>query len=292
MTEQLSSPIHRFRAVLLRAGVREHEVIRNGGSVVGLSSVQGHYDAWTWIDHLPFAAADELLPVGDVCTLSIDHAGASSLVLTQFALQEADLALDHVSPLACPVAGEVGETRRLIASIHCTEIRDFVAEALSVEAAYRWFWTCPASLSHHHAYPGGLARHSREVAERAALAVGDKPLQRDIAIAYGLLHDYGKIWSYENGGLSRAAQRLGHEQLGYEKMMAPIQRLRARFDEGGYIIQSLLSGAWKRDGHPPIAAVGNIVRSLDQFSAEEDRVPHGPARPWRANHHSAGARIA
>jgi hypothetical protein len=291
MTSYVSSPIHRFRAVLLRGSLREQEVVRNGGTVVRLAAGHGHYDAWTWIDHLPFAAIDELLPVGDVCTLSLDHAGAPTLVLTQFVQRETDVALNHVSPLACPVVGEVGETRRLIASINRSEIRYFVEEALSIEAAFQWFWTCPASLSHHHAYPGGLARHSREVAERAARAVGDKPLQRDIAIAYGLLHDYGKLWSYDNGHLSRAAQRLGHEQLGYEKLMAPIQRLRERFDEGGYIMQSLLSGAWKRDGHRPIAAVGSIVRSLDQFSAEEDRVAHSWARHKISQHRSKTLRI-
>jgi hypothetical protein len=285
-------PIHRFSAVLLRGGVREHEVFRNGGTVVGLATCQGHYDAWTWIDPLAFATADGLVPVGDVCTLLIEHAGGSGLVLTKFAARPADLALHHVSPLACPVAGEVGEIRRLVASIEQPELRIFVEEALSIEAAFRWFWTCPASLSHHHAYPGGLARHSREVAERAARAVGDKPLQRDIAIAYGLLHDYGKLWSYDNGHLSRAAQRLGHEQLGYERLMAPIQRLRERFDEGGYLMQSLLSGAWKREGHAPIAAVGSIVRSLDQFSAEEDRLARRPSRSGRAPRLQSAARVS
>ena len=85
------------------------------------------------------------------------------------------------------------------------------------------------------------------------------------------MHDFGKLWSHDSGHLTRAAQHLGHEHLGFEKLMPLILQLRERWDEGGYIMQSLLSGNWKCDGQAPIVAVGNVVRSLDQFSAEGDQ---------------------
>jgi hypothetical protein len=243
----------------------------SGGQALTLVSIQGRFEAWSWINDLPLAGPDDPVPVGRVCTLALGASDASALVLTRFVPSPHEHALRFVSPLACPVAGEVSAVRRLVGSIVHVELRRFVSEALSITTAFHWYWTCPGSLAHHHSYPGGLARHSREVAERAARAVGDRPSQRDFAIAYGLLHDYGKLWSYEDGHLTRIAQRLGHEHLGFEKLMASLHRLRDQWDEGGYVMQSLLSGNWKRDRHAPAVAIGNIVRSLDQFSAEDDR---------------------
>jgi len=280
MKTDSSTAIHQFLAALLPTALRDATLSDSGGQALTLACLQGRFEAWTWIDDLPLAGMDDPIPVGTVCTLALGATHASALVLTRFAPAQDEHALQFVSPLACPVAGEVSAIRRLIASIHSNDLRRFVSEALSVSAAFHWYWTCPASLSHHHAYAGGLARHSRDVAERAARAVGDKQQQRDYAIAYGLLHDYGKLWSYEDGHLTRAAQRLGHEQLGYEKLMKPLHRLHERWEEGGFVMQSLLSGNWKRDRHAPAVAVGNLVRSLDQFSAEDDQSmrrtrPHG-----------------
>jgi len=271
MNSHEPSPIHQIIAAVLPAACIEPDLSASGGQALSLVSTQGKFNAWTWIHDLPLAGPDDPVPVGTACTLSLGASNASALVLTRFKPAHDEHALRFVSPLACPVAGEVSTVRRLVASIRNPDLRDFVCEALSITAAFHWYWTCPASLAHHHAYPGGLARHSREVAERAARAVGDRPLHRDYAIAYGLLHDYGKLWSYEDGHLTRAAQRLGHEQLGYDKLMKLLHRLRERWEEGGYVMQSLLSGNWKRDRHAPAVAVGNIVRSLDQFSAEEGR---------------------
>lgn len=118
-----------------------------------------------------------------MCTLTLGAHDATALVLTRFQRSPDVHALQFVSPLACPVTGEVSAIRRLIDSIADDDLRRFVVEALSISTAFHWYWTCPASLAHHHAYPGGLARHSREVAERAARAVGDKRDQRDFAIA-------------------------------------------------------------------------------------------------------------
>ena len=265
------SPIHEFTAALLPTNMHELELSAAGGQALSLVCTQGQFEAWSWIHDLPLAGPDDLVPVGSVCTLALGAPDASALVLTRFVPSSDEHALRFVSPLACPVAGEVSAVRRLIGSIVHVELRHFVSEAFSITTAFHWYWTCPGSLAHHHAYPGGLARHSREVAERAARAVGDRPSQRDFAIAYGLLHDYGKLWSYEDGHLTRVAQRLGHEHLGFEKLMSPLHRLRDRWEEGGYVMQSLLSGNWKRDRNAPAVAVGNIVRSLDQFSAEDDR---------------------
>ncbi|AHK78912.1 metal-dependent phosphohydrolase [Ectothiorhodospira haloalkaliphila] len=60
----------------------------------------------------------------------------------------------------------------------------FAADFLTLSAAYR----C------HHAEPGGLLRHSLEVAEGIqALNLKMHPLKRDAGILLGLFHDVGKV---------------------------------------------------------------------------------------------------
>lgn len=54
----------------------------------------------------------------------------------------------------------------------------------------------PASLSHHHAYPGGLLEHTLEVCAFAAAYPVRLTWQRDVVIAASLWHDVGKTTEY------------------------------------------------------------------------------------------------
>lgn len=194
-----------------------------------------------------------------------------------------DFALLPDGPVGASAVGQLQWLIDTIDTIDNSYLSRFLKSAFSVRDAFLWFWTCPASIAHHHAEPGGLVRHTLEVATRAAQAMRGNPVQRDFAIAYALLHDYGKLWSYDDGHLTEIARKLGHELIGYEKLFPYILRLRDEWPEGGLVMQSLLSGEWKRNGTKPIQAVGNVVRSLDQFSAEGSVVGHKNAkiRSWR-----------
>lgn len=56
------------------------------------------------------------------------------------------------------------------------------------------FWSWPGSLSHHHDYKGGLAKHTFEV---AAELQGISGLDQDIAITSAIWHDFAKIYDYD-----------------------------------------------------------------------------------------------
>ncbi|OPX86367.1 MAG: 3'-5' exoribonuclease YhaM [Pelotomaculum sp. PtaB.Bin104] len=57
------------------------------------------------------------------------------------------------------------------------------------------FENAPGAVFHHHAYLGGCLLHSIRVAEMAAV-ICDLELDPDLIIAGGLLHDIGKLVSY------------------------------------------------------------------------------------------------
>ncbi len=117
--------------------------------------------------------------------------------------------------------------RNVVDSIGDAEIRTLVKNVLEegfthseVEPTIP-FERAPASRSTHHAYPGGLLEHTVSVAEMAvALAevfggVYGVEVNVDIVRAAAVLHDYGKVTSYEekeDGGykLSDLGRRIDH----------------------------------------------------------------------------------
>ncbi len=87
--------------------------------------------------------------------------------------------------------------------------------------------TLPGSRTYHHAYPGGWLEHTRSVAE-ICLFLADQyrrqypdmqpPLDRDLVLAGGILHDIGKLRELDCSPLQTAYSAdgalLGHMVLG------------------------------------------------------------------------------
>lgn len=64
---------------------------------------------------------------------------------------------------------------------------------------YVEFYTCPASLGHHHAYKGGLFTHTQEVVEYCLYLSSlnlKNGVDNDILLTAALWHDLAKIWEY------------------------------------------------------------------------------------------------
>jgi hypothetical protein len=169
----------------------------------------------------------------------------------------------------CPVEGTVAQVRELVANLEDPELRNFVLDVFELKDVFKYFWTCPASIRDHHAFAGGLAVHSLEVATAVTQLRDLGQTYLSIAIVYALFHDVGKVWSYENGTLTAEATELGHEHIGLEKVLPSLQQLRRKWPEGGLMLQALFAGGGYRDDKRRGRAIGKVVRSLDAFSAEQ-----------------------
>ncbi len=76
-------------------------------------------------------------------------------------------------------------------------IKSLVESFLSDEEFFNNYLTAPAGKLWHHAYIGGLADHSANVAELALrAAAGYDFLDKDYLLFGGLFHDAGKIGQY------------------------------------------------------------------------------------------------
>lgn len=179
-------------------------------------------------------------------------------------------ALWHMPEDLCPVPGTLPSVQELIHSIDAAPLKTFLLDVFARRDMHKVFWTMPASIRHHHAYPGGLAVHSMEVATDIAQHVGLTDIERDLGIAAGLLHDVGKVWAYTpDMELTTAARAMGHELLGLSRLEPYLRDLERHWADGAWAMRVLLSGQcrMRADGSLPHSLVQRL-RACDQRSAE------------------------
>lgn len=228
------------------------------------------WNAVAW-PSMPLPDDRSALPVCDVTLLDIRQGNTDApFALVHWEPVEATVLLDLLPDHLCPIPEVVTQTCDLIRSIAFEPLRALIVAVLRMPQVHERYWTLPASLSHHHAYPGGLAQHSLEVTVAAANIRGVDPWQRDILVTYALLHDIGKVWAYANGRLTDEARRAGHEAIGHRRLLCPLASLQQADAHTHGMLDALLSGAWKSAYRHPAAALGDIVRAMDRFSAARD----------------------
>lgn len=84
--------------------------------------------------------------------------------------------------------------RALLAGLRDVHLRRLAEAFLADEAFLERLAAAPAAVNHHHAYPGGLLRHTVDLMELAALVAPRYPqLDGDQLLFGAFLHDLGKI---------------------------------------------------------------------------------------------------
>lgn len=239
------------------------------------------YEALTWIP--PFATDAVWMPKVHVTEVdALTHDFAPYPVVTHMVRTKNAPILPLISTCNDPL-GLVQRLKDVVNTIAAISLVDFVNDVFTLREVYLHFWTCPASQDYHHAFRGGLAVHSIEMAERASRTPYASSDDRDFAIVYALFHDIGKILCFGRKGFT-SSQDLGHELAGVLLLKDTLDALEARWEDGAIALTTLLAGLWKVKGGRPILALGKIVQAFDQDSVEQDRRKNkGPGRqPWVA----------
>lgn len=196
-----------------------------------------------------------------------------------------DHSLYHLPLDICPVEGTYMGTLELIDSIDTPPLYRLLWRVFREREIVARYWTMPASVRHHHAFPGGLATHSLEVARDLAGQAAMGSHERELCIAAGLLHDIGKVWSYTpDMFLNTAARAMGHELLGLSRLERELKILEGEWPDGAYTMRVLLSGCgrMRQDGSIPSALVARL-KAADQRSCELERNRRNPMQAWKPN---------
>jgi 3'-5' exoribonuclease len=125
------------------------------------------------------------------------------------------------------------DLRELLATIRNPHLRRLVALVFG-ERSPTWaeFREVPAAKYYHQAYRHGLLEHSLTVAQAVSAISAIFPgIDRDLAVTGALLHDIGKVDSYEFDGetdevsMSELGRLYGEIALGYYRVRRLIERL-------------------------------------------------------------------
>ena len=260
--------IHRFPAALwsvrTRAGAVEsiEEPAR-----FQLADASGQWSAVSWLPEIAGHAGDAM-QTGVATTIDVRNHPSDPLAITAWEPDPNLDILELIPSSACPVPDVVAQVRDMVRNLHSPLLRDFMRSVFSLPDVFRYYWTCPASLAHHHAKAGGLALHSLEVAVTAGNWTELSTWEHDVVVTHALLHDLGKIWSYDEGCLSAEARQFGHERLGLERIRPQLETFAALDPVMGRRVFDLLLGEWKKSCKHPAAGLGNIVRAMDQFTVD------------------------
>ncbi len=170
----------------------------------------------------------------------------------------------------------VERTYELAESVQHEALRAFVHEVFGLKAVFYDFWTSTAGRM-HHAWGGGLAAHSVEVAEAVnrmmARSHAPAPVFAEAECELGrvaaLLHDIGKTVSYTADRRCTArALAVGHEYLGLELLQRPLDTLRQQ-DEAmaDALVSLLLSRTRYTHGPYRCEAIREVISLADNASA-------------------------
>lgn len=174
-----------------------------------------------------------------------------------------------------PFPNESEKTAMLLEQIDDIDLKGLAYKVLSDRQFMHEVLKAPGSLNHHHAYPGGLIRHTRETMQIVlAQAGGLKPIERDLLLVSAFLHDLGKAHEYSHRRrLTDRGSFLGHEVTLLE-ILAPI--MNEFWDINHPTRIALLhflvakpAPQWTGIRHPRSGLI-NILRFADRLSGEMD----------------------
>jgi 3'-5' exoribonuclease len=152
------------------------------------------------------------------------HNGALQIIVTEIERMDSS-AID----LADFERFDAAESQRLqerlseiIRGFHNVNLRRLGEAYLADERLMGQLKTAAAAISHHHAYPGGLLRHSVDLMELAMLIAPRYPqLDAELLIFGAFLHDLGKVEELAQGGeisYTDRGQLIGHIVIGIQML--------------------------------------------------------------------------
>jgi len=148
------------------------------------------------------------------------------------------------------------ELDALIAGVEQPDLTRLLEAVFDDPATRKAFVEAPAAKSNHHACVGGLMEHSLAVARVVVTASGLYPdLDSDLVIAAALLHDIGKMRSYDRLSFAMTPEGAlwGHLSIGAALVQQVIDRL-PEFDPNVRLrlIHTILAHHGKREAGSPV----------------------------------------
>ncbi len=193
-----------------------------------------------------------------------------------------------------PVDRLEAQLRELLETIQDGQLRALLDAFFGADSAvWARFREAPAAKYYHQAYRHGLLDHTVSVAQAVSAAASAFPgIDRDVAVAGGLLHDIGKTMAYNDDplaiDLTDAGRLQGEIPLGYYLVRREVERIQG-FDPdlAQAIFHIVLSHHGALENGSPVLpatreatlvhAIDNLGGKLGSFDRIERALPDGEA---------------
>lgn len=181
---------------------------------------------------------------------------------------------------------DISELIRVMDEITSPSLRIFLNQVFSNDALAKTYVIGKGSTTHHHAFTGGLLRHSLECV-RIISRFNELPLhEREVGIVAALLHDITKTKCFYNvKGYS--PPMLNHDSRSLEMLSEPLRVLEEHWLDGAGLLRMALEYPYMkkeylyRKHHVP--AIIDLVWFADQLSTalDKERSVYSISKEWQ-----------
>lgn len=216
---------------------------------------------------------------------SYNNYGISLKIKKIFSLVELRSHIENVEKAFIPVSDNIEQLKtslkELIGSVKDPYLKALLNETISPESgSMEGFFSAPAATRNHHVRIGGLLEHSLRVAQLSLKTANllNCAFNRDLLIAGALLHDIGKIFTYEYENYTFEFTNEGmleeHIVLGIKMLTKAIEKVGdfpAKLEQDLFHIVASHHGL-KEWGSPvvPKTIEAIIIHNCDRLEAQVD----------------------
>jgi len=165
----------------------------------------------------------------------------------------------------CPQPWLLPHLEAALSKITIEPLNRFITAVLGNDSIGFAFISCPASLNHHHNYPGGLLMHSLDCFGMVEKHHNFQKKDYELGLVAALFHDIGKTLTMTH---TMARTSIGasveHDKLTFEVLGPYLHQLEREWPEGSDQLRYLL--AWKLNKRVPRYNIADLVACCDRVS--------------------------
>ena len=166
----------------------------------------------------------------------------------------------------CPIPWLLSCLEACISHLTHPALRKFALNVLANDSIAFPYVSAPASLKHHHNYPGGLLAHSIECYQLVKKHHEFSRNDFELGLVAVLFHDVGKILTITHDmRRTSLGYDLDHDKLTLEVLSPYLRQLDIDWPDGARRLRYLLT--WKKGQKIPKYDMADLVSCCDRISA-------------------------
>ena len=236
---------------------------------IWLEDVSGSLCAYAWrkeiYENLNFQDLSCVYVEGQIRQRS-DATLVDLLAINTNQLQKRAGAVRLIPQSLCPVPWLMSVLDAAVSRLTSEPLAQFVESVLADDSIAFPFVSAPASLNHHHNYPGGLLAHSLECYQMVGKHSEFRRQSLELGLVAALFYDIGKILTITHE-MKRTSlgYNLDHDKLTLEILGPYLRQLDQQWPDGANELRYLLT--WKKGQKVPKHDMADLVSCCDRLSA-------------------------